>query len=125
MNDLTCTIKDPDNFSNSLLVQYIDQTPGITIVEMTEEVRTSVDIIFVDADQSEANVPIEIVPSAQVIVVSSNKKHIHSLFRDQIADFVPKSELTYARFLESVKKSKKRMLNRDGNVKDKLARPEK
>lgn len=105
MNELICTIQDPDSFSNTLLVEYINKTSGITLMDKANgETPARIDILFIDTDQVKFNVPIEINPSSQVVVVSSNNKYVHSLFKDQIADYLSKSELTYARFLESIGK---------------------
>lgn len=110
MSDLTCTVQDQDNFSNTLLVQYIDQTPGISLVKKTNaNPSLTVDILFVDADQVKPNSSIEIVPSTHVVIVSSNNKYIHSLFKDQVADYLSKSDLTYARFLDSIEKIKRKI----------------
>lgn len=109
MRDLSCTIQDPDSFSSNLLTEYIDKTPGLALANhMNGGSSDEIDILFIDADQVKLNTAMDIGARTEVVVVSSNNKYIHSLFKNHIADYLSKSDLTYARFLDSIQKIKRK-----------------
>jgi hypothetical protein len=100
MDKLYCTINDPDRLSNELLKNFIEKTDSLFIAD--EQNGFHADIIFIDSDLDKRNFSKVEVSNTHIIIVSSNKKYINSLFKDEIADFLYKPDLSYARFLKSI-----------------------
>jgi hypothetical protein len=100
MDKLYCTINDPDRLSNELLKNFIEKTDSLCIAD--EQNGSPVDIVFIDSDLDKRNFSKEEICGAHIVIVSSNKKYINSLFKDEIADFLYKPDLNYSRFLKSI-----------------------
>ena len=99
---MICEVLDQDRLSRELLIEFINKTPGLSLKKKT---RDATDIVFIDIDDSsydETN-------GVETVVVSSDKKHVHSLFKNQIADYLYKPDLSYSRFLAAVENVKQRL----------------
>ncbi|MFY0599013.1 MAG: hypothetical protein JXR03_05040 [Cyclobacteriaceae bacterium] len=104
MKKLFCEVYDNDRFSKELILEFINKTEGIAVKNGSPE---PADIIFADLDSNEPNMSFDRLQS-QLIIISSDKKHIHSLFQDKITDYLHKPDLSYERFLVSIDKVRKK-----------------
>ena len=102
MQQLSCIVLDKDTFLKKLLSSFISKTEGVT--ELSDADLSKADVLFVDAALYEGDYMLGLNPATQVVVVSANNIFIKALFDKEIADFLPKSEITYDKFLESVSK---------------------
>ena len=112
MRELRCGVRDSDIFSSELIAAFIERTQGVSFQEHTN-LRNfdKLDVLFVDADLSEDGISSLIDSGPELVIISSNSKYIHRLFKNQIADYLFKPELSYDRFLESISLLRKRISN--------------
>lgn len=93
---------DEDKFTKELISNFIDQTEGITNIQPTDSDHA--DVVFIDTEFYGSTFKLDRVSNQQVIVISSDPKHIRSIFQNEIADYLNKSEITYNRFLKAIEK---------------------
>lgn len=104
MSDYTCIVCDEDKFSKELIYNFIEKTEGFSIANSDN--LADADIIFIDSEFYETGFTPNKNLSAQIIVVSSNHKYVDSFFKNEITDYLIKSEINYSRFLETIEKIK-------------------
>ena len=109
MKDLKCIVYDEDRFTKELILSFIEMTEGISSVSKTQ--INEADILFVDAALFDGDYMIGLKSNAKVVIISSSKQFIHSFFKNKIADYFDKSEISYHRFLVSLEKVKAANLN--------------
>ncbi|WP_370087482.1 hypothetical protein [Ekhidna sp.] len=100
--DLKCVVYDEDKFTKELICNFIDQTEGISNMKPSD--TDQADVVFIDTEFYGSAFKLDKSPNQQVIVISSNPKYLRSFFQKEIADYLQKSEITYARFLKAIEK---------------------
>lgn len=106
MDTLYCFVSDFDKFSSEVLKNFIKKTAYLELV--TPSKKLLADVYFVDSDIDKENLTEEMTVDALFIVVSANQKHITSLFKDEITDFLYKPDLNYTRFLKAIELVRKK-----------------
>ena len=117
---MNCIVIDDDKVQRKLVCSYIKETDSITLLKYFDESSSianelenlNVDIIFLDVEMPKMS-GIEFLeknkPQAEVILISSNKDYAIEGFDYDVADFLLKP-ISYARFLKSLSKVRKRIL---------------
>lgn len=100
MRELFCEVIDNDRFSKELLTDFINKTPGVSLKNSSSEMS---DVIFADIEFDESDISLK-KSNAQLVIISSDKKYINSFFKNQVADYLHKPDLSYDRFLKSIEK---------------------
>ncbi len=102
MKLLTCEVIDADPLSRQLILDFVMKTSGL---QMKDDESSHADILFIDAELNEEQLH---KCHSQLVVISANEKFIHSLFQEEIADFLYKPELTYTRFKQAIERVRER-----------------
>ena len=102
VRELKCIVYDEDKFTKELISNFIDQTDGISNIQPSD--NDHADVVFIDTEFYGSTFKLDKALNQQVIIISSNPKHIRSIFRNEIADYLHKSEITYSRFLKAIEK---------------------
>lgn len=104
MRELKCIVYDEDKFTKELISSFIEQTEGVSYIKSSD--TGNADIVFIDSEFYGTEYTTAKDSNTRVIVISSDQKYVSSFFRNEIADYLPKSEITYARFLKAISKVK-------------------
>lgn len=110
MKNLLCEVKDADQFAHQLILGFINQTNGLSL---SDNAKDPVDILFIDDSISEIDSFLSDSFETETIVISSNNNFIHHLFKGKITDYLYKPNLTYTRFLESIRKVEASILHKE------------
>ena len=104
VRELKCIVYDEDKFTKELIYNFIEQTEGISNLKPSN--TENADVVFIDSEFYGTEYTPAKNSNTRVIVISSNHKYVSSFFRNEIADYLPKSEITYTRFLKAISKVK-------------------
>ena len=93
-------VLDEDKFFSELIRDFINKTEGVSNL-LASQIKEA-DIVFVDVDLFDGDYKTFLKPEAQIIIVSSDKKHINAFFKKETAGFIYKPDLNYTSFLSTV-----------------------
>lgn len=112
---MNCIVVDDDEFSRTVVKQFIERTPNLTLIAECEDAievfgilqRNQVDIAFLDVEMPEMS-GIDLVKALknlpQVVLITSRAEYAVEAFEYNVTDYLVKP-VKYVRFLKAVEKA--------------------